>query len=64
MLSLESDEITALWPNDILTLTFYVIISKSMLTWATFDPMLSLESDKMTIVWPNDSSTLALYASF
>ena len=33
MFSLESDEITALWPNDILTLTFYVIISKSILTW-------------------------------
>ena len=36
MFSLESDEMTALWPNDSLTFTFYVIISKSLPNWATF----------------------------
>ena len=36
MLSLESDEMTALWPNDSLTFTFYAKISKSIPNWATF----------------------------
>ena len=55
MFSLESDEMTALWPNDSLTFTFYVIISNSIPNWATFvqkkffDSMFSLESDKMTV---------------
>ena len=36
MFSLESDEMTALWPNDSLTFTFYVIISNIIPNWATF----------------------------
>ena len=36
MFSLESDEITAMWPNDSLTFTFYVTFSKSMQNWTTF----------------------------
>ena len=59
MFSLESDEMTALGPNDSSTFTFYVIISNSIPNWATFvkevfDSMFSLESDKMTALWPND----------
>ena len=30
MFSLESDEMTALWPNNTLTFTFYMIISNSI----------------------------------
>jgi len=36
MFSLESDKMTALWPNDSLTFTFYVIISNGKPNWATF----------------------------
>ena len=36
MLSLESDEMAALWPNDRLTSTFYVKISNSIPNWATW----------------------------
>ena len=36
MFSLESDEMTALWPNDSLTFTFYVIISNSIPNCAAF----------------------------
>ena len=36
MLSLESDEMTALGPNDSLTFTFYVIISNSIPNWTSF----------------------------
>ena len=60
MFSLESDKITALWPNDSLTFISYVIISNSVPNWVTFlekfvDLMNSLESDKITALWPNDS---------
>ena len=34
--SLESDEMTALWPNDRLTFTFYVTFSNSIPNWTTF----------------------------
>ena len=36
MFSLESDEMTALWPNDSLTFTFYVTFSNSIPYWTTF----------------------------
>ena len=36
MLSLEGDEMTALWPNDNLTLTFYETFSNSIPNWAIF----------------------------
>ena len=36
MFTLESDEMTALWPNESLTFTFYVIILNSIPNWATF----------------------------
>ena len=36
MFSLESDEMTVLWPNDSLTFTFYVIISNIIPNPATF----------------------------
>ena len=62
MFSLESAKISALWPNDSLTFTFYVIVSNSMPNWATFvkevfDLMNGLESDKMTALWRNYSLT-------
>ena len=34
--SLESDEITALWPNHSLFSTFYVTFSNSIPNWTTF----------------------------
>ena len=60
MFSLESDEMTALWPNDSLTFTFFVIISNSIPNWGTFvkevfwfNVSFSLEYDEMTISWPS-----------
>ena len=67
MFSLESDEMTASWPNDSLTFTFYVKISNSIQNWATFvqkkffDSMFSLESDEMTAFWPKESLTFTFY---
>ena len=60
MFFLESDKMTALWPNDRLTLTFYVIFSNTIPNWTTFvtdffELMISSDSDEMTAVWPNDS---------
>ena len=54
MFSLESDEMTALWPNDSLTFTFYGIFSKSIPNWTTcvkkfFVSVFSLESDEMSV---------------
>ena len=59
MFSLESDETTAFSPNEILSFTFYVIISKSITNGETFakevfDFMLSIKSYKMTAMLPND----------
>ena len=59
MFSLESDEMTAFWPNDSLTLSLYVTFSNSKPNWTTFvkevfDSMFSLKSDEMTALWPND----------
>ena len=58
--SLENDQMTALWANDILNFTFYVTISKSIANWTTFvnkfsDLMLSSESDEITAMWWNYS---------
>ena len=69
MFSVESDEITALWPNDSLTFTFYVIISNSIPNQTTLvkeviHSMFSLESDEMTALWPNDSLTFTFYVTF
>ena len=69
MFTLESDEMTALWPNDSLIFTFYVIFSNSIPNWRTFvkwvfDLMFSLESDKMTALWPNDSLTFTFCVTF
>ena len=66
MFSLESDKMTVFWPNDSLTFTFYVIISKSIPNRATFvkevfDLMFSFKSDEMTVFWPNDSITFTFY---
>ena len=36
MISLEGDKMTALWPIDSLTLTFYVPFSNSIPNWTTF----------------------------
>ena len=69
MPSLESDEMTALWPKDNLTFTFYETFSNSIPYWTTFvrevfDSMFSLESDEMTALWPNNSLTFTFYSSF
>ena len=47
MISLESDKMTALWPNDLLTLTFHETFSNCI---QVFYSMISLESDEMTAV--------------
>ena len=36
MINLESDKMTALWPDDSLTFTFYVAFSYSIPNWTTF----------------------------
>ena len=69
MFSLESDKMTALWPNDSLTLTFYVIVSNSITNWATFkkevfDSMFRLGNDEMTALCPNDILAFTFYATF
>ena len=69
MFSLESDEMTALWPNDSLTFTFYETFSNSIPYWTTFvkevfDSKFSLESDEMTALWPNNSLTFTFYVTF
>ena len=53
MFSLESDKMTALWPNDNLTFTFIwyfrvAFQTEQLLKNKFFDPMFSLESDEMT----------------
>ena len=60
MIILESDEMTVLWPDDSINITFYVTYSNSIqneqLLWKIFfDFMLSSENDEMTAVWPIDS---------
>ena len=69
MFSLESDEMTALLPNAILTFTFYATFSFSIPNWKTFVKevfylMFSLGSDEMTALWPNDSLTFTFYVTF
>ena len=54
MVSLESDEMTAWWPNDSLTLTFYATFLNIIPT-KIFGSMLHLEFDKLTAFWANDS---------
>ena len=66
MFSLESDKMTALWPNYSLTFTFYVTFSNILQKWTSFikevfDSMFTLESDEMTALWPNDSLTFTFY---
>ena len=67
MFSLESDKMTALWPNESLTFTVYVIFSNIIPNWTTFVKevlIISLESDKMTALWQNDSFNFPLYVTF
>ena len=60
---------TAVWPNDSQTFTFYATFLNSILNWATFekevfDFMFSLEGDEMTALWPRDNFTFTLYVVF
>ena len=53
MFSLESDEMTTLWPDESLTFTFYLTFSNSKPNWTTFvkevfDSVFRLESDERT----------------
>ena len=69
MFSLESDKMTALWPNDSLTLTFYFTFLYIMPNGTTFvkevfDSMFSSKSDEMTALWLNDSVTFTFYVRF
>ena len=69
MLSLESDEMTVLWPNDRLIFTFYLTFSNRIQNWTTFVTkvfylMFSLQSDKMTVLGPNDNLTFTFYVTF
>ena len=69
MISLKSDEMTALWPNDSLTFTFNLTFSNSIPNWTSlvkevFYFNVSLQSDEMTALWPNDSLTFTFYVTF
>ena len=56
MLSLESDEMTDMWPNEKLTLTFYeTFLNGTSFKEFFFDFMLSLESDEMTALLQNEN---------
>ena len=50
MISIENDEMTALWSNDSLTLNFFETFSNSIPKWATFakEIIWFLESDEIT----------------
>ena len=64
LISFASDEMTALWPNDSLTLIFYETFSNSIPNWAIiiiFISMISLESDEITTLWQNDYLTFTFY---
>ena len=55
MLSFESDKMTAFWPNENYTFTFYATFSNSQFNWTTFG--ISLQIDEMTVFWPNETLT-------
>ena len=54
---------TALWPNDSLTFTFYVTFSKSIPNETTFEKEF-FWIDVITAIWPIDSLTFTLYMIF
>ena len=62
-------KITALWPNDSITLNSYETFSNSIPKWTTFekkifDSMVSLEIDKMTALWQKEWLTFTFYERF
>ena len=66
MFSLESHKMTALWPNDSTTFTFYVTFQiayhiEQLLQKICFDLMLSLQSDEITALWANGSLNFTFY---
>ena len=63
MFSLKSDEMTAVWPNDSLTLTFYGTFSNSIPNWTSFESTLLnwSESDEM---WLNGSLTFTFMPNY
>ena len=63
MFSLESDEMTALWPNDSLTFTFYVIFSNSIPNWTTFVKEF-FWFDAQSREWRNDRFVTKLQLNF
>ena len=69
MFGLESDKMTALWPNNSLTFTFYMTFSNSIPDFTkyvkeVFDPIFTFESDKMTALQPNDNVAFTFYLTF
>ena len=65
MCSIDCDEMTVLWRNDSIILSFYYIlsirISNVTLLKKFFDWMCSLYCDEMTVLWPNDCIVLSVY---
>ena len=66
MHSLDCDEMTLLWPNDCMTMSFYQILSIRISNVTTvfkkfFDCMCSLDCDKMTVLWLNDCIIIVYY---
>ena len=66
MASLEIYKMTAMWPCDSLTFTFFTHSKTTHQTGQLFvkeffDSIYSLESEKMTALWPNDSLTFTFY---
>ena len=69
IISLESEEMKALWPNDSLSFNFYETFSNSIPKLTTFvkevfDSMISLKSCEMTALWPNEFLTFPFYDTF
>ena len=66
MYSLDCDEMTVLWPNDCMNISYYYILSIRMSNVTTlvkevFDWMCSLDCDEITALQPNDCITISYY---
>ena len=64
--SLDCDEMTVLWPNDCIILSFYYILFIWISNVTSFekevsDWMRSLDCDEITVLQPNDCITISYY---
>ena len=66
MPGLGSDEMTVLWPNDCIFLSFHYILSTRISNVITFVKEVfwldaGLDCDEMAVLWPNDRMILSFY---